>query len=354
MKKIKLVVWDADNTLWDGTVFYKDKESVKLKPGTKEALKELEKRGIKSTICSKNYYDDVDSILKKFEIEKYFEHPQIGWGLKSDAIKKLAGIFNADFNSIIFVDDDPFQRAEVISRIQGINAVNLDDPIDILNFEGIRPDKPTAEDIRRVQLLKEDRNRKQAETEFKGDYKDFLRQCDMVMDVRCIEENDWERVCQLLNRTNELNATNNRYTLEELKISYKNNNDIIFVVELTDKFGEYGIIGESIIVRKDYGWFIRDLTVSCRTMGRGIGSALLIAILNHAKETGIKKVAGMLAETESNWRIKPLYENRGFDKVSADGNRTFYEFCIGKKEIPPYPDWIKINLLLKGEIESRQ
>src|SRR3989338_2427725 len=100
MKKIKLVVWDADNTLWDGTVFYKDKENVRLKPGTKEALKELEKRGVKNTICSKNYYEDVDSVLKKFEIGKYFEHPQIGWGLKSDAIRKLAGLFNVDFREM--------------------------------------------------------------------------------------------------------------------------------------------------------------------------------------------------------------------------------------------------------------
>src|SRR3989344_641319 len=113
MKKIKLVVWDADNTLWDGTVFYKDKENVKIKPGTKEALKELDKRGIKNTICSKNYYEDVDNILKKFEIGKYFEEPQIGWGLKSDAIRKIAGIFKAEFDEILFVDDDPFQIAEV-------------------------------------------------------------------------------------------------------------------------------------------------------------------------------------------------------------------------------------------------
>src|SRR3989338_1732396 len=120
MKRIKLVVWDADNTLWDGTVFYKDKENVAIKPGTKEALKELDKRGIKNTICSKNYYEDVAKILKKFEIEKYFEHSQVGWGLKSDAIKKLKDIFNANFDEMIFVDDDPFQRAEVKSQIPQI------------------------------------------------------------------------------------------------------------------------------------------------------------------------------------------------------------------------------------------
>ena len=347
MKMIKVVVWDGDNTLWDGTVFYKDKENVRIKPGTKEALKELDKRGIKSTICSKNYYEDVESILKKFEIEKYFENPQVGWGLKSDAIKKLAAEFNVAHDEMLFVDDDPFQRAEVKSQIPEISIFEANDPIDVLSLEGVMPLNATDEDKKRVQLLKEQRNREEAEKGHKGDFKDFLKECGMVMTVRPVEEEDWARVCQLLNRTNELNATSNRYTLEQLKESYEENNDIVMVVELKDKFGDYGLIAETILENKDYGWFIRDLTVSCRTMGRGIGSALVIAILHYAKENSIKKVVGRLVETESNWRIKPLYENRGFRKISADGKATYYEFDSEKDAMPEFPPWIKVNFLMK-------
>ena len=352
MANIKLVIWDADNTLWDGTVFYNDKENVKIKEGTKEALKELNKRGIKSTICSKNYYEDVDTTLKKFEIEKYFENPQVGWGLKSDAIKKLANIYNITFNEILFIDDDAFQRAEVTSQIPDISSMELKDPIDILNLEGIRAENATPEDDKRVQLLKEQRSRKQAESQFKGDFKNFLKQCNMIMTIRGIEEKDWKRVCQLLNRTNELNASSNRYTLEQLKESYEKNKDIILVVELTDKFGDYGLIAESIIKKEDYGWFIKDLTVSCRTMGRGIGSALVIVILKYAKQMGIKIIRGMLVKTESNWRIAPLYEKRGFDKISVDGNKILYEFNLEKKQIPEYHEWLKVNLLLEQRVEA--
>ncbi len=201
-----------------------------------------------------------------------------------------------------------------------------------------------------MQLLKEQRNRKQAESEHKGDFKDFLKQCSMVMTIRHIEDKDWERVCQLLNRTNELNATANRYELQELKDSYEKNNDIIFVAELTDKFGDYGLIAESIITREGYGWFIKDLTVSCRTMGRGVGSALIIAVLKHAKEQGIKKVRGMLVETESNWRIMPLYEKRGFSKISIDGKKIFYEFDVEKQNIPDYHPWMAVKFLIKKEV----
>ncbi|MAG92119.1 hypothetical protein CMO83_05580 [Candidatus Woesearchaeota archaeon] len=352
MKRTKVVIWDADNTLWDGTVFYKDKENIKIKPGVKEALKELDKRGIKSTICSKNYYEDVESVLKKFEIDKYFQHTQVGWGLKSDAIKKLAGIFNVDYDEMIFVDDDPFQRAEVLSQIPDINAIMLQDPLDILGLESVMSANATGEDKKRIQILKEHRNRKEAEQSFKGDYKDFLKQCDMVMTIRHVQEQDWPRVCQLLNRTNELNATVNRYTLKQLKESYEKNKDIVLVVELKDKFGHYGLIAETILEQKDDGWFIRDVTVSCRTMGRGIGSTLILAVLNYAKESGIKKVVGKLVETESNWRIRPLYEKRGFRKTSSDGKATYYEFDLEKDKITSYAPWLKINFLLKEITET--
>lgn len=342
--KIKLVIWDADNTLWNGSVYYKDKEAVTIKPGTKSALKELDKRGIIITMCSKNNYEDVDAMLKKFGIYDYFKEPQVGWGSKSDAIKKLAKIFNFSFKEMIFIDDDPFQRAEVISQIPEINIAELTDPIDVLNIDGIAPEQATEEDRKRVQILKEDRNRGEAEKRHQGGYKDFLMQCDIKMLVREIGREDWPRVVQLLNRTNELNATGNRYQLDELKKSYEINKDKIFVAELTDKFGGYGLITESIVDTKEPDiWFIRDLTVSCRTMGRGIGSALVLAILHLAKKDNIKKVQGYVIPTESNWRMQLLFEKRGFQKISDDGKIKRYEFNL-KNEIPDYPYWLKMTI----------
>ena len=85
-------------------------------------------------------------------------------------------------------------------------------------------------------------------------------------------------------------------------------------------------------------------------MGRGIGSALVVFILNYAKENNIEKVVGMLTETESNWRIKPLYENRGFKKIKVDGKKTFYEYAISDG-IPTYPEWMKVKFLEK-ELEQ--
>ena len=226
-----------------------------------------------------------------------------------------------------------------------MNIILLTDPIDVLNIEGIRPDNETEEDKSRVQILKEDRDRKEAEKVHRGDYKNFLSQCGIKMTVRGVEEKDWPRVVQLLNRTNELNTTGNRYALEELKKSYELNNDKILIVELKDKFGDYGLIAECIIDTREPGaWTIRDLTVSCRTMGRGVGSNLVLVILDLAQKSGIKTVSGHILPTESNWRVQPLYEKRGFQKVADNGRIQKYQFNVEKDKIMEYSDWLEMNI----------
>ena len=342
MPKIKLVIWDLDNTLWNGTVYYQDKNNIKLKPGTKEALKELSKRNIKNTICSKNYYEDVEVMLEKFEIKKFFDSAEVNWGLKSDNIKKLIKKYNVLPNEVCFVDDDAFQRAEVLSQLPEIKAIELGDPLDILNLHEFKLENETEEDKERVKILKEQRNREEAEKNHKGDYKEFLKGCNINMTIRSVEEKDWERVVQLFNRTNEMNTTGNRYELEKLKKQYDNGEIEIYVSELTDKFGDYGLIAECIVDTRTKDWEIMDLTVSCRTMGRGIGSALLIAIMYYAVERKAKTIRGILREIESNWRMKPLYIKRGFKVIKKEGNETTYGYEF-TENLPEFHPWLNID-----------
>ncbi|MAG20423.1 hypothetical protein CL618_03250 [archaeon] len=334
---IKMVVWDLDNTLWEGSVYYKDKEKVKLKEGSKEVLKELKKREIKNVVCSKNYFEDGEKKLKEFGLLEFFEDLKINWELKSKNVLELMEKFNVSKEEVLFVDDDAFQREEV--SLIGVKSLYFEDPLDVLEVDGIK--ELLEED--RVRLLKEQREREKGEKEHKGDYKEFLKKCEMKMVIREVEDSDWERVVQLLNRTNELNATSNRYKLEELKESYEVNNDRVFVVELKDRFGEYGIIGEAIIDTMNEFWSIRDLTVSCRTMGRGIGGALVVGILKKGKEEKVSKVRGYVKETESNWRMKPLFEKRGFRKVGKKDGIHSYEFDFSE-EVMGFPEYLGVEM----------
>jgi FkbH-like protein len=342
--KIDLIVWDLDNTLWNGTVYYKDKNTVNIKPGTKATLKELNKRNIICTVCSKNYYKDGIDKLEEFEIKKYFSDFKIGWERKSESIKEILNKFNVKPENTLFIDDDAFQREEVESSIPNINTLFVSDPIDILNVDGIIPINATSTDKDRVILLKQQRNREEAERTRKEDYKDFLKECNIKMNVSLGKETDIQRITQLLNRTNELNATNNRYSFEEIKELFNDEKHKFIIVNLSDKFGNYGLIAESLIEINniDKSIFIKDLTVSCRTMGRGIGGALLISILRYAKNNNFDKVIGYVEETESNWRMKPLFEKRNFKLLKEENNRKYYSFNVNN-DISNYPNFLKVT-----------
>ncbi|MDP6670212.1 MAG: GNAT family N-acetyltransferase, partial [archaeon] len=107
---------------------------------------------------------------------------------------------------------------------------------------------------------------------------------------------------------------------------------------------EYGIIAEAILEPQEGGFFIRDLAVSCRTLGRGIGGAMLVAVLNYAKSQGVKKLTGYIKETEANWRLRPLFEKRNFHEAKKEDGKIFYDFFFDKDEIVPYPPHLTVEL----------
>ena len=338
MKNIQLVIWDLDDTVWKGTLHYND--DLVLKKGVKEALKEITKQGKVNAICSRNDEKDALPLLKKFDIDKYFKIKKINWNPKSQSIREIIEQTGIEEERALFIDDDAFQRAEVEYFLPDLNVAFFEDPLDVLTFEGVLV-KKTKEDKNRVSILKAGRERKSAEDRSK-DFKQFLKQCNLVMTIRSAEEGDLPRVSQLLNRTNELNTRKSRRSLEEIKEIYKQDSKKILVSELKDSFGEYGVVAEAIVDAKKT-WNIIDLAVSCRTMGRGLGSALLVHILNLAKEAKSDKVSGKVKRSKDNWRIHPLYEKRGFVKSKEEGDEIFYDFHIQKQEIPPYPKWLAIN-----------
>ncbi|VVB75545.1 Acid Phosphatase [Candidatus Tiddalikarchaeum anstoanum] len=326
---VKIVIWDLDNTLWNGSVYYDDRDKITLKKGAASVLKELTKRDIKNVICSRNNEDDAVKLLEKFDILKFFSAKRIGWGVKSLYVKELLNEFKVSPIEALFVDDDIFQREEV-SQTTGVKSVFFNNIIDLLPYLNVEND--------RVEIIKQQEDRVCAEKEYNGDFFDFLKSCNLVMTVRRAKPEDLERVAQLIARTNELNATNSRMSLDTLRKT----NDLILVAELTDKFGDYGIIGESVIEERNNEWLIKDFTISCRTMGRGVGKTLLIYLMNLAKKRNIKRITGFLIETKENWRMRPLYVKRGFKKTEIRDNKEYYSFDF-KSRIPDYPPWILLQ-----------
>ena len=111
--RVKCIVWDLDNTLWDGILVEDGAEKLRLKPGIAEVIKSLDRRGILHSIASKNNFDEAMAVLKSHQLDEYFLHPQISWAPKSEAMKAIAQKLNIGIDTLMLVDDSDFERAEV-------------------------------------------------------------------------------------------------------------------------------------------------------------------------------------------------------------------------------------------------
>ena len=310
---MKLVIWDLDNTIWDGIIFHGEK--VVLKPEAKEVLKQIDKIGVKQVVCSYNELDNCLKRIKEFGIDTYFSHVKASTRLTKDVmIQELLESCDILPEETLFIDDSILNR-ELVKMSVGCHVDFDDDLYQIMKYF----------DTNRLVLMNQQRNRLNAENTWCGSKEDFMREVGNEISIKLGEETEIPRLTTLSNRTNELNASRNRYKDEEIEKFIKDNDYIVYVAYLKDKFGDYGLIGEVIIEVSGDSWFVKDICVSCRTMGRGVASSLIKYVID---KIDVKLLTGVVVINEDNWRMTRLFEKFNFKKVSEEDKKVYYELKI--------------------------
>lgn len=232
---IKCVVWDLDNTLWDGTLAETDQ--VVLKDNIVDIIKELDRRGILQSISSKNEYDNVMKKLDEFGIKEYFLYPQVNWGPKSESIRTIQKAFNFGIDTFAFVDDQAFEREEVAYSIPEVLCIDASDINKILEMEQMQPRFVTEDSKNRRKLYMNDIERNKAEEKYEGAQEDFLATLDIKFTISRAKEEDLKRVEELTVRTHQLNSTGTVYSYEELLELIHSDKYEVIVAQLDDKYG---------------------------------------------------------------------------------------------------------------------
>ena len=332
-QKIKCVVWDLDNTLWNGVL--SEGDDVKLREGITEIFKTLDERGILQSIASKNNFDDAYKKLEELGVAEYFLYPQINWNPKSEGIKKISQSLNLGLDSFAFVDDSPFEREEILSADERIMTIDAADIDKIASMERMIPKFITEDTKNRRKMYIADSKRKQEEQEFTGDNTEFLKSLGMKLTISPVTEHDLQRAYELTVRTHQLNSTGYTYSYEELQ-SFINSEDHIFLIaQLTDKFGDYGKIGLILVENTDV-LRITLLLMSCRVMSRGVGSAILI-YLAKLKEKLNKPMFAEFKTTDRNRIMYITYKIMGFDEIEDNDGDVLLEYTSEEsKEFPSY------------------
>lgn len=327
----KCVILDLDNTVWGGIIGDDGIENIQIGSlGIGKAftefqywIKKLKNRGIIVAVCSKN----TESIAK----EPFEKHPDMvlrledisvfiaNWENKADNIRDIQRILNIGFDSMVFLDDNPFERNLVRENISGITVPELpEDPAEYLEYlytlNLFETNSFSDEDKERTKLYQIEAQRTVTKQKFTNE-DDFLKSLDMISVVASFTKFNIPRVAQLSQRSNQFNLRSVRYTESDIENLAKSNEYATFAFTLEDKFGDNGLIAVVVLKKNsETDLFIESWFMSCRVLKRGMENFMLNTLVAYSKNNGFERIIGEYIPTPKNEIVKDHYQNLSFEQ----------------------------------------
>lgn len=346
-KNKKGLVLDLDNTLWGGVVGDDGVDGIEIGQETnlgqvyaefQNYVKMQKDIGVLLTVDSKNDEENAiaglnhpDGSLKPDD----FVAIKANWEPKSENMKAIAKELNILPESLVFVDDNPAERAIVEGQIKGAAVPEIDSPehyIRIIDHAGFFEATSVSDDDRkRNEMYMANKKRTELEESF-TDYSEYLKSLEMEAEIAPFEKMYMPRIAQLTNKSNQFNLTTKRYTQDDIEKTAADDSNITLYGRLKDKFGDNGIVSLVIgNIRSGAELHIDLWLMSCRVLKRDMEFAMMDALVKKALERGVKTIYGYYYPTAKNKMVKEFYDIQGFDLVSedADGNKT-YKLDISK------------------------
>lgn len=306
---VKCLVWDLDNTLWEGTLL--EDPDVKLKDEIRDVITTLDSRGILQSVASKNDHDLAWKRLEEFGVAEYFVHPRIGWGRKSDSVCDIAEQLSFALNAIAFIDDLPSERAEVVFRAPEVRCYPAEQAASLLGLPEFSPEVVTVDARRRRQMYQASFRRDAERESFAGPDEDFLRSLELMLSIKRADEEDLSRVEELTLRTSQMNATGIHYSDATLRDLLADPGHEVLTVTLTDRFGPHGAVGVMLLAYHPQVWHLKLLATSCRVVSFGAGAVILNWLIDQAGRAGVH-LAADFRRTDRNRMMDIAYRFAGF------------------------------------------
>ncbi len=323
--KVKCVVWDLDNTLWDGTLIECDNpDDLKLKPYVSDTIKALDERGIIQSVASKNDYELAWPVVEKLGLAEYFIYPQIHWNAKSSSMEQIAKSLNIGIDALALVDDSIFERNQVkdaLSQVRVYDAIEVANLLDKPEFDVIITEESKK---RRAMYKAEEKRTKLMQSSDNSDTIEFLRKCNLKIDLfEPLAHDEKTRCYELLVRTNQLNLSGKKYTIDEYEDVLKRENHTNFALSCKDDFGSYGVVGFGQYKIENNKLIFTEFAMSCRVAGKFVESALFSSLLER-ENCGSGEFC--VNKTKKNILLRNTLLNIGFKIVDESDDKVSYEF----------------------------
>jgi FkbH-like protein len=348
----KCLALDLDNTLWGGVIGEDGEDGVALSGSGygaiyrdfQRGLKKIKETGILLVLASKNNEEDAAAGFKNPHMVLSFDDfiaKKINWRPKSQNLRDIASELNIGLDSIVFVDDDPAERASVKYELPDVTVPDFpEDTCELPDFAAELFEKYfkildlSAEDVNKHKMYEENIQRERSKTAY-SNIDGYLRDMKITLHLERVNEETLTRACQLIQKTNQFNLTSKRYEEQELRQMMQSDGFLFLTGRVKDKFGDNGY--SLLIICGLQGKrraIIDTFLMSCRVMGRTVETAAILRVEEMLKELGAEEIEASYAPTGKNAPVNTFYDSVGYVLVNEDneGKKT-YRFDLSEKRM---------------------
>ena len=360
--KAKVIVLDADNTLWGGVIGEDGLRGIALGPEYpgnafvefQRRLLHYQQRGFILALCSKNNAADVEQVFDEHPHQllkaEHFAARRINWEAKPDNLIGLAEELNLGLESFVFVDDSDHECTAVRHQLPQVEVVQtparlLQLPFCLDHIARLEVLAITDEDRSKTRLYAQERQRRELSDsvfEVGGRVEDYLKSLQMVMLIGVDDGDHVKRFAQLTQKTNQFNLTTRRYSEEQMHAFIDSKDHWVICFSLMDVFGDSGVVGLAIWRRESPGRVELDtFLMSCRVIGRQAESAFLNAQLSFLARCGVAEVIGDYLPTAKNVLVEEfLADHRFFKGLDGRYRRDLRRHpAVSTSEFPVSIQW---------------
>jgi FkbH-like protein len=356
----KALVLDCDNTLWGGIVGEELLCGIKLEPydypgnifwRAQNEFLSLERNGVLLVLCSKNNPTDVDEVLSKHPHmvlrDKDIFIKKVNWTDKVQNLKEIATELNIGPDSLIFLDDSPFECAAVRAQLPMVRTFQVPKSLpeyphvlrqikDLFLAGGVSEESKskTAQYRQRAQV-------EELKSQF-ASHEGYLASLGLRVELKRNAIESIPRISELSMKSNQFNLTTRRYTENEIEQLMKAPNSAVYSFKVSDRFGDAGLTGVIIAKFNDSVMQVENLLMSCRVIGRGVEFAFWPALAQGARERGCDEIHSEFIPSAKNAQVSDYYDKVGFVEVKETGGHHVYRATLGEFKAPPTP-WVEVT-----------
>jgi len=346
-KTKKCLVLDLDNTLWGGIIGEAGLEGIRLGhdyPGNafldfQRKILNLYNRGIILAVNSKNDYEAAIEAIENHPHmllrKKHFAAMRINWKDKVHNLIELSREINIGLDSMVFVDDSPFECGMVRKELPEVSVIELPKLSELyhtlLDESVFFSSVSFSEEDKKRGGLYQIRKQQQQLMEASNSLDDFFASLAMELSIKQNVEKLVPRISQMCKKTNQFNLTTIRHSENDISGFMRDNKKSVYALSLKDRFGDNGVIGVCIVFEECKTWKIDTMLISCRVIGRNVETAFMNFLVAKAQNENIEKIIGVFVQTAKNKVIKDFYQKHGFHPAQS-GEEGYFELDVKNYE----------------------